>query len=294
MFKSKFAIDPSLLHKDSVYTLNNGVKMPVIGFGTWQAKDGEEAYESVKAALRVGYRHIDTAEAYHNEESVGRAIRDSGIPREEIFVTTKLTNTHLTYEDAKQAIDASLKRLGLDYVDQYLIHWPNPINARTFYKKRNAEVYRAMEEAYFAGKIRSIGVSNFHPHHLKALLKTIKVKPATNQIYVSPSDTQPKVVAFNEKHNILTVAYSPLGTGRLLGLNELNQVGTKYNKRPAQVAIRWSLEHGYLPLPKSTNASRISENFDVFDFKLSKEDIKLINSLKGKAGKAPDPDNVIW
>ncbi len=294
MFKSKFIIDSQILDKDSFYTLNNGVKMPVLGFGTWQIKDGAEAYESVKEALRVGYRHIDTAEVYENEESVGRAIKDSGIPREDIFVTTKLANFHVTYEEAKAAISASLKRLGLDYIDQYLIHWPNPVNARTFYKKRNAEVYRAMEEAYLAGKIRSLGVSNFHPHHLKSLFKTIKVKPATNQIYINPSDTQNEVVAFNEKHNILTVAYSPLGTGRLLGLNELNQVGMKYNKRPAQVAIRWSLEHGYLPLPKSTTAARIKENIDIFDFKLSKDDIRLLDSLKGKAGKAANPDHVIW
>lgn len=163
MFKSKFAIDPSLLHKDSVYTLNNGVKMPVIGFGTWQAKDGEEAYESVKAALRVGYRHIDTAEAYHNEESVGRAIRDSGIPREEIFVTTKLTNTHLTYEDAKQAIDASLKRLGLDYVDQYLIHWPNPINARTFIKREMQKYIERWKKLILLGKFAQLVLVTFIP-----------------------------------------------------------------------------------------------------------------------------------
>lgn len=290
MFKSKFRIDQKNLTKDSVYTLNNGVKIPVIGFGTWQVKDGEEAYESVREALRVGYRHIDTAEIYRNEESVGRAIKDSGIPRNELFITTKMWNKYKTVEEGRKAIDASLKRLGLDYVDLYLIHWPNPVYHRPDFAKRNSEVYKAMEEAYFAGKMRAIGVSNFHPHHLEALLKTAKVVPAVNQIYVSPSDQQEKIVAFNEKHNILTTAYSPLGTGRLLVLPELNELAIKYKKSVAQVALRWSVEHGYLPLPKSITPSRIKENYEIFDFTISDEDMTLIDGLKGKAGLAGNPD----
>lgn len=292
MFKTKFRLDSKVLNKDSFYTLNNGVKMPVIGFGTWQVKDGEETYASVKEALRVGYRHIDTAEAYKNEVSVGRALRDSGIPRADIFVTTKLNNPHTTYEAAKNAIEASLKRLGLEYVDQYLIHWPNSTHFRPHYQKRNKEVYRAMEDAYFAGKIRSIGISNFRRHHLEALLATAKVKPATHQMYINPSDMQAEVVALNEKYNILTVAYSPLGTGRLLVLPELIEIAAKYKKTPAQIALRWSLEHGYLPLAKSKTPARIKENIDIFDFSLNKEDIKILDDLKGKAGLAGDPDTI--
>lgn len=294
MFKSKFRIEPKALNSASVYTLNNGVKMPVIGFGTWQVKDGEEAYLSVREALKVGYRHIDTAELYRNEESVGRAIKDSGLPRHELFITTKIWNKHVTYEDAKKAIDQSLARLGLTYVDQLLIHWPNGTASRPHYEKRNREVYKAMEEAYFAGKIRSLGVSNFMPHHLEALLKTAKVKPVTNQILINPSDMQAEAVAFNEKHDILTTAYSPLGTGKLFSLPLLDDLAKKYQKTPAQIAIRWSLEHGFLPLPKSITPSRIKENYDVFNLSLEESDILLIDNLHGQAGHAPNPDLVDW
>lgn len=294
MFTSKFRLDPKSLTAASVYQLSNGVKMPVLGFGTWQVKDGEEAYHSVLEALRVGYRHIDTAEVYRNEESVGRAIKDSKIPREELFITTKIWNKHITFEDAKKAIENSLKRLGLTYVDQFLIHWPNGTPSRPDYEKRNREVYRAMEEAYFAGKIRSLGVSNFMPHHLEALLKTAKVKPVTNQILINPSDMQLAVVRFNEAHDILTTAYSPLGTGKLFSLPLLDELAKKYQKTPAQIAIRWSLEHGFLPLPKSVTPSRIKENHDVFDFSLEEKDIRLLDDLHGKAGLGPNPDTVDW
>ncbi len=294
MFISKFRVDPKSLNKNSVYLLSDGHKMPVIGFGTWQVKDGEEAYNSVREALKAGYIHIDTAEVYRNEESVGRAIKDSGIPREKLFVTTKIWNKHVTYEDAKVAIDASLKRLGLDYVDLFLIHWPNSNIFRPNYEKRNKEVWRALEEAYQEGKIKALGVSNFMPHHLEALLKTAKVKPVINQILISPSDMQEEAVKYNELHNILTTAYSPLGTGKLFSQELLNDLAQKYNKTPAQVALRWSLEHGYNPLPKSVTPSRIKENIDIFDFSLSKEDIIAIDNLKGKAGRASNPDVVDW
>lgn len=294
MFISKFRKDLNTLTKSSVYTLSNGLKMPVIGFGTWQVKDGEEAYRSVLEALKLGYTHIDTAAVYGNEESVGRAIKDSGLPRESLFITTKIWNSIVTYEDAKKAIDESLKKLGLSYVDLFLIHWPNSNIFRPHYEKRNREVYKALEDAHFAGKIRSIGVSNFMPHHLKALLKSAKVKPVVNQILINPSDQQEEAVNFNEEHDILTTAYSPLGTGKLLSVELLTKLAQKYNKTPAQVALRWSLEHGYNPLPKSVTPQRIKENLDLFDFTLSKEDMMAIDSLKGQAGKAADPDNVNW
>ncbi len=272
------------------YDLNNGMKIPTLGFGTWQIKNGKEAYESVKKALEVGYRHLDTAEAYRNEESVGKAIRDSGILRENIFVTTKIANTHHTYESAKVAINDSLKRLGLNYIDLYLIHWPNPIDIRPNYEKRNKAVYQAMEEAYLEGKIKALGVSNFHPHHLEALLKTAQIKPTVNQIYINPGDMQEKLVMFNQEHNLLTVAYSPLGTGEIFENEVLKKMASKYQRTVAQIALRWSLQHGYLPLPKSITPARIEENFKVFDFKLEDEDMVIIDALKGITGPAPNPD----
>lgn len=290
MFKSKFLRGVDLSNENATFTLANGVKIPVIGFGTWQVKDGDEAYYSVLEALKIGYRHIDTAEAYGNEEAVGRAIKDSGIPRKEIFVTTKLWNRHGTYEDAKKALGASLKRLGLDYVDLYIIHWPNPVKHRPDYETRNREVYRAMEEAYSEGKIKAIGVSNFRVHHLEALLKTAKISPMVNQIFVNPSDQEEEVVAFNEAHNILTEAYSPLGTGRIFTLSSLESMAKTYNKTISQIVLRWSLEHGYLPLPKSITPARIKENYEIFDFKLEKEDFKELDKLHGAFGLAANPD----
>lgn len=273
------------------YTLSNGIKIPKVGFGTWQSKDGEEAYQAVKTALEVGYRHIDTAAIYGNEESVGRAIKDSGVTREDLFITTKVWSIGTT-EETRVAIDESLKKLGLDYVDLYLIHWPSPTAFRPNFAARNAAVWKVMEEAVKENKIRAIGVSNFHPHHLKPLLEVAEIKPVVNQIMVNPSDQQEEVVAFNEAHDILTEAYSPLGTGKIFAVTELGDIAEKYGKTVAQVVLRWSLHKGFLPLPKSVTASRIKENADIFDFDLSDEDITFIDSLHGKAGFAPHPDEV--
>lgn len=273
------------------YKLSDGHEIPVVGFGTWQSKDGDEAYKAVKAALEAGYRHIDTAAAYHNEESVGQAIKDSGIPRDELFITTKLWGENTT-EGAAAAIDESLRKLQLDYVDLYLIHWPNPKAFRPNWAERNKNVWKALESAVKSDKICSIGVSNFHPHHLDELLKTAEIQPVVNQILVNPSDQQEDLVAYNKAHNILTEAYSPLGTGSIFGVKSLEEIASKHGKSVAQIVLRWSLDKGYLPLPKSVTAARIAENTELFDFDLTADDIAAIDAVKGQAGGAKNPDEV--
>jgi diketogulonate reductase-like aldo/keto reductase len=212
--------------------------------------------------------------------------------REEIFLTTKLWNDVLTYEDAKYAINASLKKLAVDYLDLYLIHWPNPRESRPNWVKRNAEVWKAMEEAQKAGNIRAIGISNFHPHHIDALLQTAKILPQVNQIFVNPSDQQLEIVRYNQAHNILTEVYSPLGTGNIFKVAKLKSLAEKYQKSIAQVVLRWSLQKGYLPLPKSAHKERIIENIQLFDFVLTNEDVTFIDNLTGVVGLAKNPDEL--
>ena len=271
------------------YRLLNGIESPCIGFGTWQAPDGEVATEAVKAALKAGYRHIDTAAIYRNEESVGRAIRESGIPREEIFVTTKLWNKCRSYELTYSALERSLSKLGLDYVDLYLIHWPASPADYDNYNEINLDAGRAMTELYKEGKIKAIGVSNFLPHHLDALMKT-EVKPMVNQIEYHPGYTQPEAVEYCKKNGIVVEAWSPLGSGRVLSDERLIKIAEKYNKSVAQICVRWCLQNGVLPLPKSVTESRIIENTDVFDFEISAEDMNTINSFEvfGESGFHPD------
>lgn len=275
---------------EDTYTLNNGVKIPIIGFGTWQTPDGDVAKHAVESALNAGYRHIDTAAAYGNEESVGEAIKRSGVNRHDLFITTKLWNADHGYKLAKEAIDRSLQKLKVDYLDLYLIHWPNPASIRDHWAEANAESWRAMEEAVQAGKIRAIGVSNFRKHHLDELLKTAEIKPDVNQIMLNPSDLQPEVVKTNNDLGLLNEAYSPLGTGGLLGNETVNEIANEVGKSPAQVLIRWSLEHGFLPLPKSVHDKYIAANIDVFDFDLDNEQMEKLDNLHGVSGLATDPD----
>lgn len=276
------------------YTLNDGVEIPVVGFGTWQLPDNEDTTEIVEHAIEVGYRHIDTAAVYKNEESVGQGIRnaiDKGlVTRDELFVTTKLWNDDQTYELAQKALDDSLDRLGLDYVDLYLIHWPSPTKYRDHWQDANAESWRAMEEAQEAGKIRSIGVSNFMPRHLEPLLENANVIPSVNQVMLNPSEMQAETVAANKKHNILSAAYSPLGTGKIFEIESLKEIAEKYDKTEAQIVLRWSLQHGFLPLPKTATPSRVEENAAIFDFELSEADMKEIDSFEGLAGRMSNPD----
>ena len=275
---------------EDTYTLNNGVKIPIIGFGTWQTPDGDIAKHAVEVALNAGYRHIDTAAAYGNEKSVGQAIKNSGINRHDLFITTKLWNADHGYRSAKAAIDRSLQNLMVDYLDLYLIHWPNPVDMRDHWAEANAESWRAMEEAVQAVKIRAIGVSNFRKRHLDELLKTAEIKPVVNQIMLNPSDLQPDVVKVNNELKLLSEAYSPLGTGGLLGNETVNEIASEVGKSPAQVLIRWSLEHGFLPLPKSVHNKYIRANAEVFDFNLSSEQMNKLDSLHGVSGLATDPD----
>ncbi|WP_225743687.1 aldo/keto reductase [Marinilactibacillus sp. Marseille-P9653] len=273
------------------YKLKNGVEIPVIGFGTWQSSE-EDAEQSVIWALEAGYRHIDTASAYKNEAGVGRGLKKSGLNREDIFVTTKLGNNDHGYEEAKQAIQASLDKLDTNYIDLYIIHWPNPKKFRDNWKEANAQSWRAMEEAVEAGKIRALGVSNFHPHHIDALMETAKIEPTLNQILLNPSAMQEEIVKYNQAHNIVSEAYSPLGTGKIFEVDELKELAEKYDKSIAQLVLKWSLQHGFLPLPKSVHEERIHENANIFDFEIEDADMKTIDGLKGTAGEAPDPDNV--
>jgi len=272
------------------YELYNGVKIPCIGFGTWQTPDGEVAVSSVKEAIAAGYRHIDTAAGYNNEESVGVAITESGVSREELFITTKLHNNDHGYEATLAAFELSMKKLGLDYLDLYLIHWPNPIKFRDNWKEANAGSWKAFEELYKAGKIRAIGVSNFMPHHMDALLETAEIKPMVNQIRLCPGETQEAVASYCKANSIQLEAYSPLGTGRVFEVKEMQDLSQKYNKSIAQICVRWSLQMGYLPLPKSVTPERIRENGDVFDFELSPEDVALIAGLTECCGPTRDPD----
>lgn len=272
------------------YTLSNNVSIPELGFGTWQTPNGDVAVSAVKKALEVGYRHIDTAQGYKNEDSVGQAIKESGIPREEIFLTTKLWNENHSYDLVLSSFEESLKKLQTDYIDLFLIHWPNPVKFRDNWQSANAETWRAMEELYQAGKIKAIGVSNFLPHHFEELKKTATIFPIVNQIFLAPGELQKEVVSYCQEHNVLLEAYSPLGTGKIFDVPEMQELSDKYGKTIAQIAIRWSLQHDFLPLPKSVTPSRIEENLAVFDFELSDEDMQRIDQLDGVVGKATNPD----
>lgn len=274
------------------YTLANDVQIPCIGFGTWQTPDGETAINSVKAALKAGYRHIDTAACYGNEASVGQAIKESGVPREEIFVTSKVWNTERGYEKTLAAFETTMAKLDLDYVDLYLIHWPAAANQFENWKEINAQTWRALEELYIKGKVKAIGVSNFLPHHLEALLEGAKVVPMVNQIEYHPGFMQAESVDFCKAHNILVEAWSPLGTGNVLNNETLIMMAQKYSKTVAQICIRWVLQHGLLPLPKSVTESRIIENTEVFDFEIKDEDMAIIDAIPFCGGAGINPDAI--
>jgi diketogulonate reductase-like aldo/keto reductase len=273
------------------FVLNNGIEIPCIGFGTWQTPDGKTAVDSVRYAVETGYRHIDTAAIYGNEKSVGRGIRESGINRAELFITTKLWNSNRGYDTTLKAFDASLENLGLDSVDLYLIHWPANRDGGA---RINSETWRAFEKLYKDGLVKAIGVSNFLEHHLRMLLDEAEVVPAVNQIEFHPGQMQLETVSFCKSNGILVEAWSPLGTGRMLNNPELSEIALKYGKSVAQLCIRWVLQNGALPLPKSVTPSRIKENLEVFDFEISDADIRTINSMPYFGGSGLNPDTVTF
>ncbi|MDR2370794.1 MAG: aldo/keto reductase [Treponema sp.] len=276
------------------YKLSNGVEIPCVGFGTWQAPDGEVCVSSTLSAVEAGYRHIDTAQGYGNEESVGAAVKKSGIDRKELFITSKLTNSEHGYDKTMAAFEGTMKKLDMDYLDLFLIHWPNPIAFRDNWREANAGTWKAFEELYNAKRIRAIGVSNFHPRHIEELMKTAATAPMVNQIRLCPGDTQDEVVDYCRSKNILLEAYSPLGVGKIFEVPEMTALAEKYGKSIAQICIRWSLQRGYLPLPKSVTPSRIRENAQVFDFDLEAADVQLIADLKGCVGYSADPDKITF
>lgn len=262
------------------YTLSNGVKLPKIGFGTWQIKDGDEAYESVMTALKNGYRHIDTAEGYQNEASVGKAIRDSGIPRHEIFVTSKLESHIKSYEGAIEAFNKTMQALEFDYLDLFLIHapWPWSEIGKECHEG-NVAAYKAMEKLYKEGKIRAVGISNFSPVDIDNIIDHCENVPHVNQIAYYIGLDQKATIDHCNKHNIFVEAYSPLGTGRLLNHPTINEIANKYKVSAAQICIRYCLQKGTAPLPKSTHEGRIIMNTQV-DFEISSEDMLILDSVK--------------
>ena len=273
------------------FTLGNGCAIPCLGFGTWQTPGGDTAVAAVKTALENGYRHIDAAAVYGNEPDVGRGIAASGLPRASIFVTSKVWNDKRGYESTLSAFEKTLTDLRLDYLDLYLVHWPASASRFSDWERINLETWRAMTKLYRDGCIRAIGVSNFMPHHLDALMRT-EVPPMINQIEFHPGQMQEETVRYCRQHGILVEAWSPLGTGKILSNFTLTSIASKYGKSVAQLCIRWCLQNHILPLPKSITPSRIAENANVFDFVISEEDMMAINSMDYFGGSGLHPDQV--
>jgi 2,5-diketo-D-gluconate reductase A len=265
--------------------LNNGRAIPQFGFGVFQIEP-KDTVEATLAAFRAGYRHIDTAEMYGNEAEVGEAVAKSGLDRSEVFVTSKLNNGYHRPEDARKAFDETLAKLGFDYIDLFLIHWPLP----TRYDGDYVSTWKTLEEFYRDGRAKSIGVSNFQPHHLRRLHEECEITPAVNQIEVHPYLTQDDVRSFCADHQIAVEAWSPIAQGKVLGDPTIGEIAGRVGKTPAQVVLRWHIERGDIVFPKSVTPERITENIDIFDFELSGADVEAISALNKDERTGPDPD----
>ena len=274
--------------------LHNGVSVPCLGYGTYKVP-AEDARASTAAAIRTGYRHIDTAAYYRNEAGVGQAVRESGLARENVFITSKVWNTDRGYEKTRAACEASLKALGMDYLDLYLIHWPaNYLQYGTDADALNAETWRALEDLYKEGKVRAIGLSNFLPHHIKALMETAEIKPMVDQIELHPGWLQRGTLRYCRDNGILVEAWSPMGRGAVLEFPVLKELAEQYGKSVAQLCVRWVIQHGALPLPKSVHPDRIATNAQVFDFVISDRDMETMDNLVNLGGQCARPDDVLF
>jgi 2,5-diketo-D-gluconate reductase A len=270
-------------HGVPTIALNNGVEIPQLGFGVFQIKP-EETVKATTTALEIGYRHIDTAQMYGNEREVGQAVRESGIDRGEIFVTSKLNNNRLEHDDILKAFDGTMEALGFDYLDLFLIHWPLPAVADVVAR------WKAMEEIYATGRVRAIGVSNHHANHLNAIFDQTEIKPAVNQIEVSPFLTQEELRAFDAEHEIVTEAWSPIARGKVTEDPVIIGIGEQHGKSPAQVTLRWHIQRGDVVFPKSVTRSRVEDNFAIFDFELDEGQMAAISGLDRGERTGPNPD----
>lgn len=271
-------------------TLANKVIIPAIGYGT--GMPNEQAQLLVSQAIQSGYRLIDTAEMYNDEIGVGKGMQDSEIPRDQLFISSKLDNPITDYEQTMVAFKKSLVQLNTNYLDLFLIHWPNPTDIRPHWETRNANCWRALEDLYLDGRIRAIGVSNFWENHLLELEKTQRIAPMVNQLFLTPGERQEKVVTYCESHEIQVEAYSPLGKGKIMQVEILKEIADKNNMSIAQVALSWSIDHNFIPIPRSTNTRRMAENINSLNFKLTSNQIKKIDKLDGILGKSADPDTI--
>jgi len=270
------------------YELSNGLEIPCVGYGAWSNEDEEIVIPRFASVIEAGYRLIDTALGYSNEKSVGAAIKKSGIPRDQFFITSKISDGG--YERTIASLEESMANLGVDYVELYLIHWPNDSDSQDEWQKINAGTWKALEEFYEAKKIGAIGISNFYLRHIETLLKTAKISPMVNQLRLCPGDTKDELVDFCRSHNMLLQAYSPLGAGRIFEVPEMKKLADKYGKSISQICMRWSLQMGYNPLPRTASTERMKENIDIFDFELLESDVQLITDLKGCVGYSTRTD----
>jgi diketogulonate reductase-like aldo/keto reductase len=274
----------NIMDLSSTYTLNNGVKIPMVGLGVFRSVPGKETEQAVRWALELGYRHIDTAAFYENEEDVGRAVRDSGISRKDVFVTTKVWNSDQGYESALKAFDKSRKKLGMDAVDLYLVHWP--------VKGKFLETWKALEKLYADGKVRAIGVSNFLVHHLEELRKASSVEPAVNQVEFHPYLVQKDLLDYDSKNNIRHEAWAPITRGRVFTNPAVSSLARKYGRTPAQIILRWDIQLGVVTIPKSVHRERIEENSKVFGFELEEKDVRELSALDKGERLGPHPDRI--